>query len=711
MLNFCFGRTLASGMLVCTLSAALTLTSITAHAHNPHDPVLAFAMSPNFNQDQTLFAATYSELNWGYKQIFRSIDAGDTWSKLPNGMDNRFDFSGIAVSPAYVDDSTVFAATRGDGIFQSTDEGDSWRRFNTGLAGMNVKELRVGGSRSSSYTVFASTTGGGLFRRTASDTRWNRVLEKTVNVSVTAVSPDYAQDGTVLVATDTGHLLRTTDRGDTWRDLGALAGSVVYDVAIAPGRAQEIFVAAAGGGVLYSNNGGATFVRKQNGLPTVTINNVAVSPNYRNDRAVFCTSVGETVYKSSNGGNSWKFYPTGAKITGQTNPINEFSELQISRTYAKDGAVFMTAFDGLFRSMDGGVTWTEAQTRMDIATGVALSPNFRSDRRIIATSYSGGGLYKSEDSGGKWTRAVTGWTQSQTAPLSFFDVEFVANRTGRPLAVAIQNFSSIGFSSDLGASWKVLPIAEMPSVAAGRVYPTVIGVSPAFDIDGEIYLGTRKHGLIQSRDGGKSWQPVSDVPTTALITSVVVSPNYAADGTAFAATLNGEVWRTVNGGSNWLRVGASSIVLQSGTKFNKFTWLAISPNFAADRMVLAGTNNGIFRSNDGGRTWQSMGLSDIGRGTVVEQIEFSPNFVTDRAAFVTIRGQGMMRLTLDRTGEALSAVNIGTRLLGANIEFTEFRLSPNYSSDGTLMGVSDANVYRSSDRGDTWRFLGMLGNR
>ena len=711
MLKSFFDRALASGVMVCTVSASLMFTSITAQAHNPHDPVLAFAMSPNFSQDQTLFAATYSELNWGYKQIFRSIDAGDTWSKLPNGMDNRFDFSAIAVSPAYVGDYTVFAATRGDGIFQSTDKGDSWRRFNTGLAGMNVKELRVGGSRSSGYTVFAATNSGGLFRRSARDARWSRVLENAVKVNVTAVSPDYAQDGTVLVATDTGHLLRTTDRGATWRDLGDLAGSAIYDVAIAPGRAQEIFVAAAGSGVLYSNGGGVTFVRKENGLPTITINNVAVSPNYRIDRAVFCTSVGETVYKSSNGGNNWKFYPTGARITGQTNPINEFSELQVSRTYAKDGAVFLTAFDGLFRSMDGGVTWVEAQTRMDIATGVALSPNFRSDHSIIATSYSGGGLYRSDDSGGKWTRAVTGWTNSQTAPLSFFDVEFVPNRARMPLAVAIQNFATIGFSSDLGASWKVLPIAEMPSVAAGRVYPTVIGVSPAFDTDREIYLGTRKHGLIHSRDGGKSWLPVADVPTTALITSVVVSPNYAADSTAFAATLNGEVWRTVNGGSNWLRVGASSIVLQSGTKFNKFTWLAISPNFTADRMVLAGTNNGVFRSNDGGRTWQGMGLRDVGRGTIVEQIEFSPNFVSDHAAFITIRGHGMMRLLLDQTGEALSAVNIGARLLDANIEFTEFRLSPNYTNDGTLLGVSDANVYRSSDRGDTWKFMGMLGNR
>lgn len=702
-------RAARNWMASAACAVMVTLVSVNAFAHNPHDPILAFAASPDVANDQTLFVATFPELNWSYKDILRSTDGGVSWTKLPNGMDNRFDFSAIRLSPSFSDDHTVYAATRGDGIYQSLDGGNSWRLFNTGLGNLNITDVRIGGSKHTDYRLYASRGAGGLYRRASTQTSWSSVLSATIKVSALATSPDFTQDATVMTADTTGRLRISRDAGTTWTDLGNPASAMVNEIAIAPGLANEIFLATSRSGIFYSADAGATFTNKIDGLPEEAISNIAVSPSYVVDHTVFCTTATYAVYKSIDSGNSWTLYPSGAAITGQASVGKEYVDLQVSDAYATDGTVFLGAADGLFRSTTAGETWSQVQTRTLLTTGLALSPAFSVDQHVIASNYAGGGLYASHDSGATWTRAVNGWEYPFTAPHSFFDVDFVPNHVGVPMAVAVQNYSAIGFTSDFGASWNVKRIPDLLDVAEGWVYPTVIGMSPAFDTDKVIYLGTRKHGIIQSLDGAQTWRTKRGVPTTVLITSVAVSPNYAKDRTAFTATLGGQVWRTINGGDSWSRVGATSILSRAGTNFNKFTWVAVSPHFATDKLVLVGTNKGVYRSVNRGGIWKPIGKSEIGPQTTIRQIEFSPNFGQDRTVFVNVRGKGLYRVTLDAAGIVTSLQNIGLSLLANNVEFTEFRLSPNFVQDATLLGASEGTVYRSSDGGLTWAVAGHPG--
>lgn len=698
------GRVLCAGCAV-----MLSFVGVDASAHNPHDPALAFAASPDLVNDQTLYVATFPELNWSYKDILRSTDGGVSWTKLPNGMDNRFDFSAIRVSPSFSDDYTVYASTRGDGVYQSSDRGNSWRTFNAGLRGLNVTDIEIGGSKHTDYMLYAALSTGGIYRRASTQTAWTLALSTSIKVNAMATSPDFTQDSTVVTADTTGRLRISTTSGTTWTDLGIAAAATVNDIAIAPGGAKEIFLATSRNGVFYSNDSGKTFTNKITGLPAETISNIAVSPNYLVDHTVFCTSRTLSVFKSTDSGSSWTLYPSGAAITGQASVGKEFIDLQISNNYATDGTVFLAAFDGLFRSTTAGDTWSQLQTRTYLTTGLALSTGFMTDHHVIASNYASGGLYASADGGATWTRAVNGWNYPKTSPHSFFDVDFVSNHVGPPMAVAVQNYSAIGFTSDFGASWDMKRIPDMPDVTAGRVYPTVIGLSSAFDTDQVIYLGTRKHGIIQSLDGAQTWRAKRGVPTNVLITSLVVSPNYANDHTAFSATLGGQVWRTINGGDNWSRVGSTSILTRAGNNFNKFTWVAMSPNFAIDHLVLVGTNKGVYRSLNGGDTWTPIGASEIGPLTVIRQIEFSPNFAEDQTVFVTVRGRGMYRVLLDPAANVASLQNIGMPLLAANAEFTEFRVSPNFKVDATLLGASEGAVYRSTDAGLTWTIAGYTG--
>ena len=682
----------------------LLFAAMNASAHNPHDPVLGLGVSPNFSNDHTLFLSSFPAMNWSYKDILRSTDGGASWTKLPNGIENRSDFSAIRVSPNYSADSTVYAATRGEGVYRSTNQGNSWQLINTGLTNTGIRALKIGGS-ATDYVLFAATSAGALFRRPSSAGAWVASLAAADSVISYATSPEFSQNGTVIAADSTGRLRVSTDGGVGWTVLGNPVATAVYDIAIAPGGAREIFLATSSNRIFYSNDGGVTFVNKGIGLPAEAVNHVAVSPNYANDHTVFCTSVTHSVYKSVNSGKNWTLYNSNAHITHQAgSALGEFLELQVSSAYASDSTVFFSAYDGLFQSTNGGVSWGEIQTRKGIATGLAFSPEFAGDGRVLATVYSERGLYSSADSGAHWSLAWNGWP-APGGSLSAFDVDFVANHVGPPLAVATRNHSNIGFSSDFGANWQVLPLPRLPATAPQDVYVTSLGLSPVFDTDREIYVGTRTNGVLQTLDGGSTWRRTLTTPT-GQITKVAVSPDYASDRTVFAGALGGQVWRSIDGGGTWARVGSASINTRGGLKY---TWVSVSPRFAADRLVLVGTNNGIYRSTDGGTSWQPIGRLEIGASRVIQQIEFAPPSATNPGLtfYAVVRGRGMMRVELDASAVVASVTNVGTSLLAQNLEFADFRLSPSFETDGTLIGVSDKFAYLSNDGGVTWSMVGQ----
>jgi hypothetical protein len=304
--------------------------------------------------------------------------------------------------------------------------------------------------------------------------------------------------------------------------------------------------------------------------------------------------------------------------------------------------------------------------------------------------YSERGFYSSSDSGSNWSLVWDGWPHPGDS-LSAFDIDFVKNRVGPPVAVATRNHSNIGFTGDFGASWNVLTLPKLPVSAPKDVYVTSLGVSPAFDADHEIYLGTRVHGVIQTRDGGVTWRNTAGGPT-GQITSVALSPNYANDQTVFIGGLGGQVWRSKDGGDTWTRLGATAIKLRGGLKY---TWVAISPRFELDRLVLVGTNNGIYRSTNGGDDWQTIGSPEVGLSTVVHQIEFVAPIDNDLTFYAVVRGRGMVRVALNFDGTVSSATNVGAALL-----------SPSFQADATLIGVSDERVYSSTDGGATWLRVG-----
>ncbi|WP_293006293.1 hypothetical protein [Nitrosomonas sp.] len=689
---------------------SIGITGVNVHAHTPHDMVIAFAASPDYANDKTMFLVSDGAFTgWYYDQVMRSTDGGANWINLANGLDHPLEYSVLRVSPKFATDQTVFAGLKGKGgVYRSTNRGDSWEPYNTGLAVSNkiIKKMEVA-ETSSGYVVFFNEGNGALFRRSNTDAQWTQVLDKTNKVTAIAISPDFATDNTLIIASDTGYLRKSTNGGIDWTELGNPTGTIIYDMAIAPGSASEIFLATPSFGIFYSSDGGNTFVSKGTNLPNEAINNIAVSPNYAIDRTVFSTSLTQAVFKSTDSGDNWELFNSGAVVTVQTSLLNEMTDLQVSRTYATDQTVFLPVFDGIFISKNGGSTWKQSQTRIGVLTGLALSSSFNTDQKMIATTYVGRGIAISADSGTTWS--TSGWPNPTGRKMNFFDSQIVKNANGTQTIVTATN-GYVGSSTNFGDSFTVRFIPRFLEIRKDLVSLTALAASPNFATDKEIYLGSRLHGLLQTKDAGKTWILQRGMPTNHPITSVAVSPNYANDRIAFATNRAGEVWRTQDGGDTFLRVGASSII-QTGWAGQRYMWVAISPQFAIDNLVLVGTTSGIYRSTDGGTTWTKETDTSVGSNAVILQVEFSPNFGVDRTIFVNVRGKGLFSANLDGAGAVTSSLNTTASLIATeNIEFIEFKISPTYELDSTIVGAARKNIYKSVDGGLTWAGAGYPDN-
>jgi len=311
-----------------------------------------------------------------------------------------------------------------------------------------------------------------------------------------------------------------------------------------------------------------------------------------NPATVFAaTSTG--IFKTANGGDSWSAANSG--VTGAS-----VSALAIAPS--SPATLYVGSYDsGVFRSTNGGASWTAISNGLPgHATALAV------DSSNPATVYagiggagvaggSGDGVYKSTDGGASWNAVNNGIAASPRgvhalaiAPSDPSVLYMATGGGGEGLTAAIYS------STNAGADWTAS--TGLPANA-----PTnVLAIDPSNPAT--VYAGTNGSGIFKSTDGGASWAavntglPANDfVALHAFITALVVDPSNPA--TLYVSfSLAGGLYKSTDGGANWSPAN-------SGLPAAIVGHVAIDP--ANPATLYAATGVGVFKTNDGGMSWKS----------------------------------------------------------------------------------------------------------
>ncbi|MEM9979898.1 MAG: hypothetical protein AAF808_19905, partial [Cyanobacteria bacterium P01_D01_bin.2] len=119
-------------------------------------------------------------------------------------------------------------------------------------------------------------------------------------------------------------------------------------------------------------------------------------------------------------------------------------------------------------------------------------------------------------------------------------------------------------------------------------------------------------GLFQTQDGGATWAEVSGAyGEQPYIEAVVVSPSYATDQTMLVSVRGQGLFKSTDGSSSFAPIGDAALPVSIVSNFESSAMpLLISPGYAEDQTLygFGSVQSEIFKSTDGGATWQSLAL-------------------------------------------------------------------------------------------------------
>jgi photosystem II stability/assembly factor-like uncharacterized protein len=347
-------------------------------------------------------------------------------------------------------------------------------------------------------------------------------------------------------------------RGIQWRQVGPFRGGRALAVEGVPGDPSTFYFGAVAGGVWKTTDGGANWAPLFDKESISSIGAVAVAPSNHNvvyvgtgEAAVRGNiSYGAGVYKSVDAGKSWK--NIGLKDTRHIGAlIVDPKNADIVLVAALGHAFGPNQERGIFRTTDGGKTWTKVLSKDENTGGIDVVFDPHNSNVVFAAL---------------WQARRQPWFFSSGGP-----------------------GSGLYRSEDGGATWKRLEGNGLPDGILGRIGITVSGADP-----NRVYaiIEAKEGGIYRSEDGGQKWSRVNDdgrFRQRAWYFSKIYSDPKAAD-TVYV--LNTGLFRSVDGGKSFTLLPA---------RHGDHHGLWIDPD--NPQRIANANDGGASISTDGGKTW------------------------------------------------------------------------------------------------------------
>ncbi len=496
-------------------------------------------------QDPTAnFHATVSAFEKYFEN--RERQKGDGWKvfkRWENYWRDRLDENGIRISP------TVSAKNGLD--FQNGPQTEgvtgNWQQLGpmakpipngqpTGLGRVNALEF----APNSTQVVYAGAPAGGLWKSINRGQSWIPLTDRLPTLGVSAITVDRRNPNKIYIGTGDRDaddargmgVWKTMDGGQTWSQISNGMGDIKVSKLMVHFQDTNLLLAATERGAYRSTNGGTSWTSV--GPASVFCKDMVIKPNDSN--VVYLAGAG-VVYKSFDFGRTW---------SALTNGIGVHQHIRIAVTPANNNYLYVVAanvssFDALYRSTDGGATFTRMSTAPNIldwssngsGTGgqswydldIAADPEFAN---II---YVGGiNVWKSSNGGANWN-IVAHWVGAG-APAVHADHHI--------LEFNIADYSlwdgcdgGVYYTTDRGNSWNSvtdgLAITQMYKIGQSATTTNVV-------------IGNQDNGTYAL--SGNTWNHMigGDGMECAIDAN---NPNYV-----YGEVYYGDLYRSTDGGAN-----------------------------------------------------------------------------------------------------------------------------------------------------------------
>lgn len=547
--------------------------------------------------------------------IFKTTDGGDNWYPVFDGF-SYLAIAHIVYDPA--DPDIVYAATGdpnisgfpfiGDGLYKSTDGGESWSYSGLGETGIITKIIV---HPANSNIIYAGTMGipfernpdRGLYKSTDAGVSWEKILYidddcGVIDIVSHPTDPDkiYAavwnrirNNHESIVSGDDAGIYRSVDGGDTWTELsgGLPTGSQSrISLEMNPDSPNTLYASYVGtglglDGIYKTTNSGNAW----SALPLTSAVEDAMSGfgwyfdgiqlNPYNTSQLFVLGVG--MYRTTNDGSSW------SSVGGSTHADKH------AMAFISDDTYWLATDGGLYNTTNNASSWNDGED-------INSAQFYHIDQNPHEPGIYWGGM---QDNGTSKGSELTGSSWEDIYGADGFHSEFRTDMDD-VFYVEYQNGGIIGFdgggffdaTSGIDGSdrrnWNtpyLISRFNNDVLYAGtyRMYKSESGIYPEF----EAISGDLSDGLIFA---------------SSFHTMTTIEEDFFDADVLYAGTVDANVWRTLNGGSSWDNVSA-------GLPVHYVTDLVASPS-TPDRVFVSHSGYKeydylphIHRSDDNGTSW------------------------------------------------------------------------------------------------------------